>query len=412
MTRMQLRRAAAFLILTLSGSIVQADDDALLTDPIGFNYDRLRAGAHQPVYGSHSFADDYFVLKRQISDRWKLHYTLDASIMPQAGAPHGGRMPVQLMLTPVVDWEWFDNKKIGRGSLQFYYQAVNYLAAGVDGNLLTNNLNAATPVNDYQVRENIFSQLTYRHELPGYWLSVSIGQYPISNFDGNQYANNQQVNFINYSLSQNGSQTYPQAGFGVFAQFDPLSVLKISAGIQSARNINGEGIQSRGMLQGAQTSFASISWSPRIPMLGAATYSALYYNQPAVPAQPNSSSGWSLSGSQDLNDKWGLFFRANQASGSPNAIRSSLAGGVINNNPLKRNPLDQIGMGLAYNHINLNLFADQSTRPYESILEGYWAWTVGRMLQVTPDVQVYMNPAQNKTQKAGIAYSLRGTILF
>jgi hypothetical protein len=63
---------------------------------------------------------------------------------------------------------------------------------------IADNLGIITPINDYPGDgEDSRTQLTYTHAFPGNKLLLSIGQYPFSNFDGNQYLNDQQHNFNN-----------------------------------------------------------------------------------------------------------------------------------------------------------------------------------------------------------------------
>jgi carbohydrate-selective porin OprB len=106
-----------------------------------------------------------------------------------------------------------------------------------------------------------------------------------------------------------------------------------------------------------------------------------------------------------------LFFRANTAWGSSWYIQTSVAGGAVLNNPLGRNPLDQIGLGVAWNQTNLNLYSGVYARPSETMLELYWATTIGARLQVTPDVQLYFQPAL--TPHAGMAavFTIRASLL-
>jgi carbohydrate-selective porin OprB len=54
---------------------------------------------------------------------------------------------------------------------------------------------------------------------------------------------------------------------------------------------------------------------------------------------------------QNLNEKWGLFMRANGASGYTTPIKTSIADGGVLNNPLNRDKLDQIGLGIAWGRL-------------------------------------------------------------
>jgi hypothetical protein len=86
-------------------------------------------------------------------------------------------------------------------------------------------------------------------------------------------------------------------------------------------------------------------------------YSILGYTQPSVPQQPTNSQGVSFNGVQKIDAKWGLFLRANGASGTAVPIETSIAWGGIYNNPLERNKLDQVGLGLFWDKTNLKAVA-------------------------------------------------------
>lgn len=62
------------------------------------------------------------------------------------------------------------------------------------------------------------------------WLSVNVGQYSLYFIDGTSQDYNQQTGFIRYSLSQNGSATYPVASFGAYLQFTPTSEWMMQVG--------------------------------------------------------------------------------------------------------------------------------------------------------------------------------------
>jgi carbohydrate-selective porin OprB len=127
--------------------------------------------------------------------------------------------------------------------------------------------------------------------------------------------------------------------------------------------------------------------------------------------QPRASDGVSFSASQPIGEKWGVFLRANTASNSSWNIQSSIAGGGVLNDPLGRNPLDQIGLGAAWNRTNLSLYANSFARPSETMIELYWATTFRSRLQITPDVQLYLQPALAPDAGVAAVFTLRAALL-
>ena len=130
--------------------------------------------------------------------------------MAQKGVPDAGKTATQSVYAPTFSWQMFNDEKFGSGTINASYTAVRYW--GNNGANIGNNLFLANSVNDYPTPSNAFEQLSYTHSLFDNKFSITVGQFPLYDFDGSQYDSNQQTNFINYALSQNASETYPVAG--------------------------------------------------------------------------------------------------------------------------------------------------------------------------------------------------------
>ena len=61
-------------------------------------------------------------------------------------------------------------------------------------------------------------------------------------------------------------------------------------------------------------------------------------------------------------------------------------------NSFKRNQLDPLGVGIAYDGINQQVTATRPT-PAEWVVESYYNFTIFKALQVAPDIQLYISPA-------------------
>jgi len=92
-------------------------------------------------------------------------------------------------------------------------------------------------------------------------------------------------------------------------------------------------------------------------------------------------------------------------------IQTSIAGGGVWNNPLKRDRLDQIGIGIAWDQAAPPPANPPDARD-EWVVEAYWAWTFFKGFQITPDLQFYVHPALNPGQGNARVFSLRGLVLF
>ena len=359
----------------------------------------------------HTLEQDYANFKNWLSQKTGLTYSLDISFLGQRAAPNGKGTPWQTQYYGTANWDMFESDKIGNGSWQIAYTAVRYW--GKSAQAINNRIGVISAFNDYTTNANYFDQLSYTHQLPGALdgLSLTVGQFPMYNFDGGSYNANQQINFLNFALSQNASETYPTASLGGYATFVPNELWSLSVGFQDAHNISGESISLHKFGKGKYTAFGSLTFSPKIEGLGQGTYSLLYYHQPGVSAQPGTSNGWSLNLQQNIGAKWAVFGRINGAANSPATIKQSYSIGTVYNNPLNRNALDQIGLAGAVNKLNKRING-AGTRSVENVLEAYWAWGVSNFMTVTPDIQFYINPGANPDHKTATVSSIRATLMF
>lgn len=394
------------------------DDDATTSDHADKSIksaksSRQRVAANQELrnHNFSNFGQDYTDFKNYLNKKYNFDYAIDVSYMGQRGAPAGEKSAFQTIISPSFTWKTFQNQ-YGTGTLSAAYNIVRY--GGSQAERIGNNIGVATAINDFDSKSTAFDELLYSYELGGSWdwLTIAAGQFPIYNFDGSAYDSNQQVNFVNYALSQNATSTYATAGLGTYVQVAPDSNWTIIAGLQDATDIDGESIRFNGLDESHYTTFGSVSYTPNIKGLGTGQYSVLLYNQPGVTEQPQTTNGWSLNMSQDLGEKWAVFGRVNGVSGDVADFKNSYVIGAVYNDPLDRNPLDQIGLAAALNKVNKKALGDQQARSEETVLEAYWAWGVSKWMTLTPDIQLYVKPALNQKSDYASVYTLRATLFF
>ena len=145
--------------------------------------------------------------------------------------------------------------------------------------------------------------------------------------------------------------------------------------------------------------------------LPGATYSVIWYTQPGVPQLPSASQGTSFSAVQNFGTTWGLFLRANNASGAVSPIETSLAWGAIVNDPFRHNKRDQLGVGFFWSKTNFSAI-DQPARKSETGIKLYYDHAIFKGLHIAPDVQLYINPALAPTSGPAVMFTLRTTAFF
>ena len=334
---------------------------------------------------------------------------MDASYLAQRIAPSGKQTAIQGVYYPYLTWDLFKNHAIGSGQLNVNYTLVRYW--GTQATQLQGRTNLAVAPNDYAANQEFFSQFSYTHTLPGdlNWLSITIGQFPLYNFDGTTYLDNQQTALMNYALSQNATSAYPAASFGGYLQAQTKNVT-LAAGYQDATNITGKHIELGDAFSGKYTGFGYAAWTPSFEM-GAGQYSVLYYYQPSVEEQPEATQGWSVNAQQNLGQKWAVFARANGVSHSVTGVKTSYALGAALLNPLERNSQDAIIVGAAYNRLSeAALGYPNYVRSAETAFELQWVWGIGQLVTITPDLQIYPRAGLNAHKQFTTVVGLRTTV--
>ena len=353
---------------------------------------------------------DYTAFKNKLNNDYGFSYNLDYSLMPQRTSPHGEHYALQSFLAPSIAWTAFNNR-YGTGVLNVSYYSVYY--GNSNANDIQGNAGMVTPINDFGADEQEFADLYFTYQAPGHynWLTFGIGQYSLYNFDGTDYNSNQQVNFINYALSQNASATYSDAGLGAYVQATPDNWLFV-AGFADATNIEAPSIRFNHLNDKHFTTFAQIGYNPNVHGLGKGQYSVMFYNQPYVQEQQQTTNGWSLNAQQNIGAKTAIFARINGVTGEQAVVNQSYVLGGVYNNPLDRNELDQIGLAYAYDKIDADAVGENLAHKVEHIIEAYWAWGISKWATLTPDIQFYIHPALNQGSNYGTATSLRLTVMF
>ncbi len=411
MSRTFILLTAASLLLNLPATEALAQMTPLPQHNTKSAQERSNANRIRRNHSFTNFGQAYTDFKNMLNKEYGIDYSVDVSFMPQWGAPNGKHNANQTIIYPSLTWTAFSNE-YGTGTLNAAYNITTY--GNFNGNQLGSNINTATGINDYGSSSNSFDELYFSYQLGGSWnwLTIAIGQFPLYNFDGSAYDANQQENFINYALSQNASSTYPTAGLGTYVQITPNSEWSFAIGAQDATNISAKGINTGHLDEKHYTTFGYAAYTPTISGLGAGQYSILVYNQPAVEAQPETTNGWSLNLSQNIGEKWNIFARINGVSGNTAEISQSYVLGTAYNNPLDRNPLDQIGFAAAYNKIDETAVGEPLNHSHETVLEAYWAWGISKWMTITPDIQLYLNPALSPKSDTATVMSLRATLFF
>lgn len=359
----------------------------------------------------------YTAWKAQLHNEYGFDYRIRAGFMAQRAAPNGTNTAFRDKYEIEASWKMFASDTFGEGSIQFLYEDINY--SHLEASKLGQRVGILEPINDDAFRREYFKRFTYTHRLPGYLkdVSLSFGQFLIGNFGNTSYKSKPLYYFNNFSLAKNMTKAYPTGGVGGYVTYRPLSNLTLIAGAQDTTNYFPQNISVKKIKDDKWTNFLYASWQPNLTSIGKTVITGWVYHSPAIPkysgqfnkAFAKPADGWAFTIRQDI-DKWTLFGKINGSTGNRMCAEQSYVLNMMYNNPLNRNDLDQIGVGIAANKIsNLN---SKAVRPWESVVEMYWTWGVSNFMTITPDIQLYINPALTKERNTAIVSSLQTKFLF
>jgi porin len=113
-----------------------------------------------------------------------------------------------------------------------------------------------------------------------------------------------------------------------------------------------------------------------------------------------SSSVWLFSFQQELSPDLATFFRFGTGDGRRTDIQQTLATGVVFTRAGGYNN-DWFGLGYIWND------PSNGNRPDDHGLEAFWRLQVTENIQVTPDVQLYIDPSMNPIRNLEMSCGLR-----
>lgn len=388
-------------------SFTETEEDVMILTPV--KHAQRIQNRRAALNGAENALEQMWADAKRAANRMGLDVGADISYLAQRGVPNGKQTAIQGVYYPYLTWNLFKNDTFGAGQLNVNYTLVRYW--GTQANRVQNRLNTAVAFNDYAANQEFFSQFSYTHTLPGSWdwMSVTVGQYPLYNFDGTTYLDNQQTALMNYALSQNATAAYPTASFGGYLQAQTKN-FTLAAGYQDATNITGQTIELGDAFSGKYTGFGYMAWTPDFK-IGSGQYSVLYYYQPSVENQPADVNGWSFNMQQNMGEKWALFGRANGSDKNVTGVKNSYVLGAALLNPLKRNSQDAIMLGVAYNRLSeAGQGYPNFMRSSEIAVEMAWVWGIGKLVTITPDLQFYPRAGLNQEKQFTTVVGLRTTV--
>jgi len=353
-------------------------------------------GAELPVF------HEYQQGKQFLHDKLGLDYQVRIGLLYQNIVPNGKHTAFRDKYEIEFNWALFESDTYGAGSVQFLYEDINY--PHTEAATIARRADILESINDDVSERRFFKRLAYTHQLLGELdaFSVSLGQYRIDTFGKTTPDKIPFSYFNNFSISSNATRGYPTGGLGGYVTYHPSSDLTLITGLQDTTNYSPQNISAKHISDNRWTRFLYASKEIPLTDEGKTVVTGWIYHSPSVPRPQGqlrtpfvtASDGWVINLRQDI-DKWTFFAKSAGSTGNRMALKQSNVLTVLYHDPLDRNRLDQIGLGLAANQPSA---LKHPARSWEYAAEVYWAVGVEDFLVITPSVQFYLHPALSATR--------------
>ncbi|MBQ8750578.1 MAG: carbohydrate porin [Alphaproteobacteria bacterium] len=345
---------------------------------------------------------NYEIIKQNISNKYNIDYGLDITYSLQN---INNQTISREFVIPYLKKELYNNN-LGKGKLNFSMNIVKFNhQLPID---VAKKEKMATLFNSYDTNYNELYELYYEH-LFGQkynYLSFGLGQIPISKFDSPIKSDLQTQYFLNSSLAQNTTFSYPTSGIGGYVSSNLNEYTSLILGAIDATNPLANGIHIKNLDKYKLSKFIAINYFHKLFGKYQSSYSLLLYDKPSVEKSPINSKGWSLYLAQDISDRYSMFFRINGSSGDYSLINKSYSLGFLFDNPFNRKNNDKLGFAYSINKPKEALFDNKIYHKYEHIIETYYDYKIDSHISIRPDIQLYINPSLEKNKNSKAIFSL------
>ena len=82
------------------------------------------------------------------------------------------------------------------------------------------------------------------------------------------------------------------------------------------------------------------------------------------------------------------------------------------NNPIRRNRSDQLGFAVGWNKTNHSFTGNTGVRDGEWVTELFYKATIFKGMHITPDIQVFWDPALAPHASPEAVFTVRTTVTF
>jgi len=260
-------------------------------------------------------------------------------------------------------------------------------------------------VNEFGDQGIAFTDMYWQQQFAHDRFGFRIGKIDMSDvFNTGRFASDKQF-FLNEAFGGNPALPFPQQGLGLAFSAEATETLRFSFGAANATgDRNGPGFDQLG--DNEVFSILEVGFDPHIKGHGVGNYDlSLWHADAQDDAGLPSGNGVALSADQEFNDSFAVFIRAGVNSGGVKDTRGYAGAGAVLLEPFDRRN-DSFGVGLSWGQPDNRALRDQYAG------EVYYRVQLTPTTQITPSVQLFIDPALNPDEDAIAVLSLRARVAF
>ena len=345
--------------------------------------------------------DDYARFKEDLAEKTGFEYLGYYTTMFHSGTR--GRPNLNGQFHGIAGWTPF-HESPNAGTAIFYYMHIGQESDNSAAQL-TSSLGLTSGINDSQGDVDLYRFVGWYQPLLDEKFELYAGQFQLRDiYDSGDYMSDDTRNFISEIMSGNPSATLPVAGLGAALTFNLSDHWSVGGGFSDANARANELWNFDSFSKGDHATMAYLNFRPEISGLGKGNYQLNAYNVDGTQNEA-SSQGWSLTLEQEIGDRFLASLKYNRADERRGATKQSAAAAAMLRGVGKW-ANDLVGVGAGWGDPTNSAHRD------EYVVEGFWRMQVTPGIQITPNVQLWLNPSRSTVSDIEAVFSLRATVDF
>jgi len=306
-------------------------------------------------------------------------------------------------------WEILSKKSEYPGFVGFRSTSKHRLFTEIPPNDLAGNIGALWSTAAFFTVNNFFiSQLWWEQHLFDDKLIFRIGKLDQSDYLDSFNFSSSKLFFINSAFSDNPTIPFPGNGLGAAALYQPNDFFYILGSFGDANGDSSTFEFDTFFNEQEFFSGAEIGILPKISGFGKGNYHiAIWHSDGIKKENKPSGNGMAITFQQLLQNDYNLFLRYSLSNGKVTNVKQILSGGVGLYEPFKTGMKDNLlGLAVSWGEPEAKNFRSQY------VIESFLRLQVFRSTQVTPDIQLIVNPSNAPDVDIVAVYGIRFRVVF